>query len=181
MVLKHRESGFNLVELMVVVAIIGILSAVAVPRFATFKARAIQTEGKSGLNGAFLAQQAYEANYGQFKVIAAGTDPAGQNIGFALSGNVARYTFTIHSQANAWAAKAASTAAIANSKFDSQRINTNKWLCSMYDAVTATPAVAANTVKTAAGNTDCPQSDAGTGATVIAIQGTAGGAEADLP
>lgn len=37
---KHRKKGFSLVELMVVIAIIGILASVAIPNFQKFKARA---------------------------------------------------------------------------------------------------------------------------------------------
>jgi type IV pilus assembly protein PilA len=161
MVIRNRQSGFNLVELMVVVGIIGILSAVAVPRFSTFKARAIQTEAKSGLNGLFLSMQAYEANYGQFPVFPVGNATAA-GVGFAINGNAPKYGYTVVSNAGAWAGKATSSAAIANGATDHQRINANKMACSMFDAVSNTAATAG-----AGAATYCPQQ----GAVAVAIVG----------
>jgi prepilin-type N-terminal cleavage/methylation domain-containing protein len=56
-----RRSGFTLIELMVVVAIIGLLSAIAVPNFQKFQCRAKKTEGKNGLGLIAKAEEAYRA------------------------------------------------------------------------------------------------------------------------
>jgi prepilin-type N-terminal cleavage/methylation domain-containing protein len=56
-VLKGPQ-GFTLVELMVVVAIVGILVAVAIPNFLTYQARAKQAEVKTILGGTFVAATA---------------------------------------------------------------------------------------------------------------------------
>ncbi len=47
--LKKRE-GFTLIELMIVVAIIGILAAIAIPNFLRFQLKARSSEGKVNLS-----------------------------------------------------------------------------------------------------------------------------------
>ncbi len=54
-----RKAGFTLIELMIVVAIIGLLAALAIPNFLKFQARAKQSEAKSNLKSIFTAQKSY--------------------------------------------------------------------------------------------------------------------------
>ena len=60
------QSAFTLVELMIVVAIIGILASVAVPNFKKYQAQAITVEAKSALSSAYTSEQTFSAEYGSF-------------------------------------------------------------------------------------------------------------------
>ena len=56
MLKKMNRKGFTLIELMIVVAIIGILAAIAIPNFLKFQAKAKQSEAKNNLSAIYTAQ-----------------------------------------------------------------------------------------------------------------------------
>ena len=60
------KKGFTLIELMIVVAIIGILAAIAIPNFLKFQAKSKQSEAKSNLSAIFTGQTAYYGEYNNY-------------------------------------------------------------------------------------------------------------------
>lgn len=63
---KNVQKGFTLIELMIAVAIVGILSAVALPAYTDYTVRAQVTEGISLASGAKAFVAEYYANKGDF-------------------------------------------------------------------------------------------------------------------
>jgi len=63
---KKGKKGFTLIELMIVVAIIGILAAIAIPNFLRFQAKSKQSEAKTNLGGIFTAQTSYFSEHNLF-------------------------------------------------------------------------------------------------------------------
>lgn len=62
------KRGFTLVELMIVVAIIGVLAAIAVPNFIRFQARSKQSEAKTNLKAIFTGERTRFAESESFTV-----------------------------------------------------------------------------------------------------------------
>ncbi len=62
----RTNKGFSLVELMIVVAIIGILAAVAIPNFMRFQAKARQAEARADLSAIYTAEKAFTAEWQTF-------------------------------------------------------------------------------------------------------------------
>lgn len=60
----RNEKGFTLIELLIVIAIIGILAAIAIPQFNQYKARAYNSDAKSNLHNMYLGCKAYWADEG---------------------------------------------------------------------------------------------------------------------
>jgi type IV pilus assembly protein PilA len=80
------QKGFTLIELMIVVAIIGILAAIAIPNFLRYQAKSRQAEARTNLGGIFVSETSYfgeQSRYGAFS-----------ETGFTLAGAASnRYTY----------------------------------------------------------------------------------------
>src|SRR5258706_12166258 len=72
--LHVRKGGFTLIELMIVVAIIGILAAIAIPNFLRFQLKAKSSEGKTNLAAIRTAEQSYYSEFGRY--VSANQSPA---------------------------------------------------------------------------------------------------------
>jgi len=59
---KKGEKGFTLIELMIVIAIIGILAAIAIPQFVAYRQKGYDTQAKGELKSLYTACQAYFAD-----------------------------------------------------------------------------------------------------------------------
>ena len=96
----RSKKGFTLIELLIVVVIIGILAAIAIPKFANTKEKAYLASMKSDLRNGATYEESYAAD-------SAGTYFSGNGTaqGFTPSQNVTM-TATATTNPNAWSAAA---------------------------------------------------------------------------
>ncbi|MDQ6965384.1 MAG: prepilin-type N-terminal cleavage/methylation domain-containing protein [Mariprofundaceae bacterium] len=85
------EKGFTLIELMIVVAIIGILAAIAIPQFSSYRERAFNSAAESDMRNIMNGEEAYFADAESYADVAVVTGPAntfGSLAGVKISKNV---------------------------------------------------------------------------------------------
>jgi type IV pilus assembly protein PilA len=64
--IRKSNKGFTLIELMIVVAIIGILAAIAIPNFLRFQLKSKSSEGKVNIAAIRTAEESYMAEFGVY-------------------------------------------------------------------------------------------------------------------
>ena len=77
-------TGFTLIELLLVVAIIGLLAAIAIPQFIAYRTRAIDTQMKFDLKNAAMAMESY---FAEFKIYPASVGSI-SSVGFRQTNGV---------------------------------------------------------------------------------------------
>jgi prepilin-type N-terminal cleavage/methylation domain-containing protein len=83
-----NRKGFTLIELLIVVVIIGILAAIAIPKFANTKQKAIVASMKTDLKNLVTAQEAYFSDNNQYAPAFGANQAAGVVAFTPTTGNV---------------------------------------------------------------------------------------------
>ncbi len=102
-----NRKGFTLIELLIVVVIIGILAAIAIPKFASTKEKAYIASMKSDLRNMATAEEGFFADSTYYKTSGAATNVAGTVTPLTVLGNFvpsAGVVVTIGNVANGWSA-----------------------------------------------------------------------------
>ena len=99
-----NRKGFTLIELLIVVVIIGILAAIAIPKFASTKEKGYLTAVKSDLRNLNTSMEAFFAENMSY------TSDVGA-LDYTQSAGVTLPTVTLHGTGNGWSAQAGHTAA----------------------------------------------------------------------
>ena len=64
---ETSRRGFSIIELMIAIAIVGVLSTVAVPKYLVYQLKSKSAEAKTNLSGIRTAQEAYYSEFGLFR------------------------------------------------------------------------------------------------------------------
>jgi type IV pilus assembly protein PilA len=80
--MKKASRGFTLIELMIVVAIIGILAAIAIPNFLRYQLRAKSSESRENVASLWRAEEALRA--GDINLTVSGSTFSGRYVGLGL-------------------------------------------------------------------------------------------------
>ena len=130
--MQKVSKGFTLIELMVVVAIIGILAAIAVPNFVKFQCRSKQSEARGNLKAMYVAQESYKAEFDSYGSVGpidgqANAQTATNQIGFVPKGNRLRYIYSATSNAPTTGTAAQFTGLATGGSTDTNEMTGDLW------------------------------------------------------
>lgn len=100
--IMKKDEGFTLIELMIVIAIIGILAAIAIPQFSAYRKRSYNAAAEADLRNAATAQEAYFVDYSTYSNGVTGLLGStyglftSDNVTVWTAGNTNGYTLTSH-------------------------------------------------------------------------------------
>lgn len=107
---SHRGRGFTLIELMVVISIIGVLSAIALPGYQAYVWRAKRNEAYLNLNGIYKSQKSYYNEFNRY-------GSTFEEIGFEIGGGVLLNPTTLQSKYYTYTLEAFSVNGVANANY----------------------------------------------------------------
>jgi len=84
--MMKKNEGFTLIELMIVIAIIGILAAIAIPQFSAYRQRSFNAAAEADVRNAATAQEAYYVDFQRYTATVTGL--IGATYGFYTSQDV---------------------------------------------------------------------------------------------
>ena len=102
----RNRKGFTLIELMIVVVIIGILAALAIPRFMQTSGKAKKSEAKTVLKQLYQLERAYFQEHDAYVAGANTAALVATNLGFDNPGADARYDYSVVVAGNTFTATA---------------------------------------------------------------------------